>query len=92
MNNSNYTLSFKLEAAQQHDILIKILKENSEIFSYILCQNFNNSVFSKVFPSSLKKADITPFKKDEIFWKIVTGLLTFSQESQNSMNVVYTTK
>ena len=27
---------------------------------------FNNSLFSKVFPSSLKKADITPvFKKDE---------------------------
>ena len=77
MNNSNYTFSFKFEtqekfskliqnlscnkATQQYDIPIKILKENSEIFSYILCHNFNNYLFSKVFPSSLKKADITRF-------------------------------
>ena len=49
MNNSNYTFSFKFEiqekfskliqnlkcdkATQQHDISIKILKENSDIFS-----------------------------------------------------------
>ena len=86
MNNSNYTFSFKFEtqekfskliqnlncnkATQQFDIPIKILKENGEIFSYILCHNFNNSLFSKVFPSSLKKADITPvFKKDDKFLK-----------------------
>ena len=36
----------------------------------LLCHNFNNSLFSKVFPSSLKKADITPvYKKDEKFLK-----------------------
>ena len=86
MNNSNYTFSFKFEthdkfskliqnlscnkATQQYDIPIKILKENSEIFSYILCHNFNNSLFSKVFPSSLKKADITPvYKKGKKFLK-----------------------
>ena len=86
MNNSNYTFSFKFEnqekiskliqnlicnkATQQYDIPIKILKENSEIFSYILCHNFNSSLFSKIFPSSLKKADITPiYKKDEKFLK-----------------------
>ena len=79
MNNSSHTFSFKFEtqekfskliqnlncnkATQQYDIPIKILKENSEIFSYILCHNFNNSLFSKVFPSSLKKADITPVYK-----------------------------
>ena len=60
MNNSNYTFSIKFEtqekfsklvqnlscnkATQQYDIPIKILKENSEIFSYILCHNFNNSL------------------------------------------------
>ena len=82
MNNSNHTFSFKFEtqekfskliqnlscnkATHQCDIPIKILKENSEIFSYILCQKFNNSLFSKVFPSTLKKVDITPiYKKDE---------------------------
>ena len=80
MNNSNYTFSFKFETqekfsklipnlscnkAMQQYISIKTLKENSEIFSYIY-HNFNNSLFSKVFPSSLKKADITPiYKKDE---------------------------
>ena len=86
MNNSNYTFSFKFEtqekfskliqnlscneAMQQYDIPVKILKENSEIFSYILCHSFNNSLFSKVFPSSLKKADITPvYKKYEKFLK-----------------------
>ena len=74
MNNSNYTFSFKFEtqekfskliqnlncnkATQQYDIPIKILKVNSEIFSYILCHNFNNFLFSKAFPSSLKKAHI----------------------------------
>ena len=73
MSNSNCLFSFKFEtqeklfeliqnlngnkATQQYDIPIKILKENSEVFSYI---------FRKVFPNSLKKADITPvFKKDE---------------------------
>ena len=81
MNNSNYTFSFKFEsqekfskliqnlncnkATQQYDIPIKILKENSEIFSYILCHNFNNFLFSKNFPNSLKKAGIIPvIKKD----------------------------
>ena len=62
------------KATQQYDIPldipIKILKENSEISSYILCHNLNNSLFSKIFPSSLKKADITPiFKKDDKFLK-----------------------
>ena len=69
MSNSNCLFSFKFEtqeklfeliqnlngnkATQRYDIPIKILKENSEIFSYI-------------FRNSLKKADITPvFKKDE---------------------------
>ena len=86
MNNSNYTFSFKPEtqekfsnliknlncnkATQQYDIPYKILKKISKIFSYILCHNFNNSLFNKVFPSSLKKADITPaYKKDEKFVK-----------------------
>ena len=51
---------------QQFDIPIKIFKENSEIFSYILHHNFNNSLFSKVFPNSIKKAHITTvFKKDK---------------------------
>ena len=58
------------KASQQNDIPVKILKENSDICSYILHHNFNNSLFSNKFPKYLKKADITPvFKKDEKFLK-----------------------
>ena len=39
-------------------------------YTTIYIHNFNNSLFSKVSPNSLKKADITPiFKKDEKFLK-----------------------
>ena len=56
------------KALQQNDI--KTLKENSDIFSFILHHNFNNSLSSNKFPKYFKKADITPiFKKDEHFLK-----------------------
>ena len=66
MSYSNCTFFFKYEtqdkfskliqnlnsnkAKQQYNIPIKILKKNSEICSYLLHHNFNNSLFSKVFP------------------------------------------
>ena len=54
------------KASQQNDIPVKILKENSDICSYILHHNFNNSLFSNKFPKYPKRTDITPvFKKDE---------------------------
>ena len=50
---------------------IKILKENSDICSYTLHHNFNNSLFGNKFPKYFRRADIIPvFKKDEIFLKI----------------------
>ena len=65
MNNTNHTFSFKFatqekfykpiqnlncnKATQQYDVPIKILKENSEIFSYMLCHNFNNFYLVKFF-------------------------------------------
>ena len=36
-----------------------MLKKNSEICSYVLYRNFDNSLFSKVCPDGLKKTDIT---------------------------------
>ena len=36
------------KASQQNDIPVKILKGNSDISSYILHHNFNNSLFSNV--------------------------------------------
>ena len=65
IQNLNYR-----KASQQNDISVKILKESSDICSYILHHNFNNCLFSDKFPKYLKKADITPvFEKDEIFLK-----------------------
>ena len=67
MINSNCTFYFKFEnqdeisslsskkATQQYDTPIKILIKNSGVCSYILYQNFNNSLFSKVFPHILRK-------------------------------------
>ena len=58
------------KASQQNDKPVKIFKENSGICSYILHHNFNNSLFSNIFPKYLKRADIAPiFKKDEQFLK-----------------------
>ena len=58
------------KASQQNDIPLKILKEDSDICSYMLHHNFNISLFSIKSPKHLKRADITPvFKKDEKFLK-----------------------
>ena len=71
MSYSNCTFSFKFETQEkicklihnldcnkgtkQYDILINLLKENSEIFSYILHHNFNNSLFDS-FPKQSKES------------------------------------
>ena len=71
MSSSNYTFSLKFgtqdhfskqiqnlsfnKATQKYDITIKMLKENSEIWFHILHHNFNNSLFSNIFPNSLIK-------------------------------------
>ena len=106
INDSNYTFFFWFETQEKLSKLIQKLncnkatqqyyipiKGNCEIFSFILCHNFNNSLSSKVFPSSLKKSDITPlFKKEEKCLKNNYSLLAFCKVSQKSMNIVYTTK
>ena len=55
------------KASQSSDIPIKVLKENSDIFSNFLCNSFNNSIKLSTFPEILKNADITPLygKKDK---------------------------
>ena len=35
----------------------------NDIFSYFIHHNFNNSLFSSIFPSEMKKADIVPIHK-----------------------------
>ena len=52
------------KACQDTDIPTKIITENADIFADILLASFNDSVEKSYFPSSLKKANITPaFKK-----------------------------
>ena len=51
------------KACQDTDIPTKIIKENADIFADILLASFNDSVEKSNFPSSLKKANITPVSK-----------------------------
>ena len=54
------------KACQISDIPVKIIKENINIITDFIYNNFNNSLFSSYFPSNLKNADITPvFKKKD---------------------------
>ena len=54
------------KACQESDIPVKIIKENLDIVSNFVYSNFNNSLFSSIFPSHLKNATITPiFKKTD---------------------------
>ena len=53
------------KACQDTDIPTKIIKENADIADVLLA-SFNDSVEKSNFPSSLKKANITPvFKKGD---------------------------
>ena len=47
----------------QHDISIKILKLNNDIFSQYLSQIFNESIETADCPNKLKYVDITPVYK-----------------------------
>ena len=76
MGTNNLSFSFKLidrkkifnelqklksiKACQGSDIPAKIIKENIDIITDFIYNNFNNSLFSSYFPSNLKNADITP--------------------------------
>ena len=51
------------KAIQKTDIPTKLIKENSDIFGDFIFKNFNDSVFTLIFPSPLKNADITPVHK-----------------------------
>ena len=53
----------KKKMSQVNDIPVKIIKSHKDIFSYFIHHNFNNSLYSSIFPSELKKADIIPIHK-----------------------------
>ena len=51
------------KVCQEHDIPVKLIKSNKDLFSHFIYHNFNNSLFSSNFPSNLKAADILPTHK-----------------------------
>ena len=52
------------KSSQKSDVPTNLIRENSDIFSSILCNIFNSSIEKCIFPDSLKCADVTPvFKK-----------------------------
>ena len=54
------------KAAQDSDIPTKVIKDNIDIFTPNLLEEFNKSLTLGMFPSSMKLANITPvFKKDD---------------------------
>ena len=63
------------KACQDTDIPTKIIKENADIFADILLASFNDSVEKSNFPSSLKKANITP-----VFKRKVTEILRITTD------------
>ena len=60
----NQTLKLnKRKAKQSYDIPTRVIVENPDIFSDVLCNNFNNSIVSLNFPQCLKLAKITSLHK-----------------------------
>ena len=58
-------LSIK-KASQTLDEPVKIIKENKDLISYFLYNNFNNALSSSQYQNGLKHANVRPaFKKDD---------------------------
>ena len=53
------------KACLESDIPVKIIKENLDIVSNFVYNNFNNSLLSSNFPSNLKNATKTPIFKNK---------------------------
>ena len=51
------------KACQESDSTAQIIKENIDIVSNFVFNNFNNLLFSSSFPSKLKNANATPILK-----------------------------
>ena len=52
------------KATQITDILVKILKENADIFSAYICDFLNKTIRSDKFPELLKNGDVTAVFKN----------------------------
>ena len=88
-------LSIK-KASQTLDIPVKIIKENKDLISYFVYNNFNNALSSSQYPNGLKYADVTSvFKKDDKSdksnYRPISILLKLSKVYERIMqNQIYT--
>ena len=56
---------YKSKGTQQGDIPTKIIKDNTDLFSYFISASFNNAINKAVYLDELKHADIKPIHKKE---------------------------
>ena len=56
---------YKSKGTQQGDIPTKIIKDNTDLFSYFIPASFNNAINKGVYLDGLKHADIKPIHKKE---------------------------
>ena len=61
------------KACEKSDITVKLIKNNLDVISPFIYNNFNNSLFSSCFPSELKNANVTPVfkKKINLMWRTI---------------------
>ena len=65
---------------QESDIPVKLIKENSDLFTEIICKYFNEFLEKSKFPDCLKLANVTPvFKKGVYTSKRILDELGFCQ-------------
>ena len=85
-------LSIK-KASQTLDIAFKIVKENKDLISYFVHNNFNNAFSSLQYPNGLKHADVTPvFKNDDKSDKSNYRPIIFSPILVKYTNELYRTR
>ena len=78
------------KACKEHDISVKLIKSNKDLFSHFICHKFNNSLFSSNFPSNLKAVGILPTHKMKDKLDIENYLqFLFFLRSLRSMKDVY---
>ena len=78
------------KASHYSDIPTKIISENSNIFSNLICKSINNSIKSSIFPLCLKHAEVTPLHKKcnkslKENYRPVSILLNLSKVFERSM-------
>ena len=59
------------KACEKSDITVKLIKNNLDVISPFIYNNFNNSLFSSCFPSELKNSNVTPVFKKRSIWRTI---------------------